>query len=239
MHNWWVAELWQDDPPWVFFWTFWVIVSIVLHELGHGIAAIRCGDRTPIELGHMTWNPLVHMGQMSLLMFALVGIAWGAMPVSPNRFRGRHAEAQVAAAGPQVNLILFVLCGIAAGMAWNMTYGHLADLDPAALLTGEEESSEPLIGPRVFEFFRLGAILNLVLLALNLLPVPPLDGSRILGDFSRRYRLLVSHPNAGIWVFGVFIAVFLLGGEHLFGFSRDASDWFIGLFINEPDLSGW
>lgn len=54
-----------------------VIFSITLHELAHGWAAIWQGDRTPIETGHMTWNPLVHMGWASLLMFAIVGIAWG------------------------------------------------------------------------------------------------------------------------------------------------------------------
>ncbi len=209
MSGWWVADLWHQDPPLVFFWAFWVIFSIVLHELGHGVAAIRCGDRTPIELGHMTWNPLVHMGQMSLLIFAVIGIAWGAMPVSPSRFRGRHADAQVAAAGPQVNLILFVLCGVIAGTTEGVAF----------------------IGPRVPEFFRMGAMLNLVLLVFNLLPMPPLDGSRILASYSRQYRLLISHPNSQMWVMGAFVAVFIFGGEYLWLIGSVGSRWFIGLFL--------
>ena len=48
----------------------------------------------------MTWNPIVHMGWLSLGVFALIGIAWGAMPVNPSRFRGRHGDALVTAAGP-------------------------------------------------------------------------------------------------------------------------------------------
>src|SRR5262249_8984123 len=106
--NWWVAEIWNQSPVLLVSWIVWVIGSIVLHELAHGWAALWCGDRTPIETGHMTWNPLVHMGQMSLLMFALVGIAWGQMPVDPSRFRGRYDDAKVALAGPLMNLALAI-----------------------------------------------------------------------------------------------------------------------------------
>ena len=82
-----------------------VVISICLHELGHGFAAIALGDRTPEETGHITLNPLVHMGPISLAMLAIVGISWGAMPVDPTRLRGRYAEALVALAGPAVNLV--------------------------------------------------------------------------------------------------------------------------------------
>jgi hypothetical protein len=84
----------------------WVIGSIVLHELAHGWAAIRLGDTTPRDLGHMTWNPLVHMGGFSLVVFAVIGIAWGMMPVDPSRLRGRYGDALVALAGPAMNIVL-------------------------------------------------------------------------------------------------------------------------------------
>ncbi len=212
MTGWWVADLWHQDKPLVFFWAFWVIFSIVLHELGHGVAAIRCGDRTPIETGHMTWNPVVHMGQLSLIMFAIVGIAWGYMPVSPGRMRGRHADAFVSAAGPAVNLGLFALCAIGAALTYDATW----------------------TSPRLFEFLRLGAMLNVVLLLLNLLPVPPLDGSRILASFSWKYRQLISHPQASVWAFGAIIAVFFFGGGYLWGIGAGAADGLIGLLA--PNL---
>ena len=80
--GWWVTDALSVSPVLLISWVVWVIGSIVLHELAHGWAAISRGDRTPIERGHMTWNPLIHMGGMSLLVFAVVGIAWGMMPVN-------------------------------------------------------------------------------------------------------------------------------------------------------------
>ena len=83
-----------------------VVISIVLHELAHGWAALWQGDDTPRTSGHMTPDPLVHMGGMSLVALVLVGIAWGMMPVNPNHFRSRYGDALVAAAGPAMNMAL-------------------------------------------------------------------------------------------------------------------------------------
>lgn len=197
-------------------WVFWVIFSICLHELGHGWAAIRHGDRTPIETGHMTWNPLVHMGQMSLLMFALVGIAWGAMPVSPRRMRGRHAEAAVAAAGPAINVGLFGVSMVIAAL-----------ISRYAQVTGVPEFDEILKPGRfwinAYEFFRVGAILNVALFALNMLPVMPLDGGRITAHFFPAYRRLWTHPWAGLLMIGGLVAVFYFAGSLLIPL-RDLTD---------------
>ena len=98
MDQWWVhAAYYQGGWSYVAAWVFWVLFSISLHELAHGWAALWQGDQTPRELGHMTWNPWVHMGPWSLGMFALIGIAWGLMPVQPARFRwGRRGWVLVA-----------------------------------------------------------------------------------------------------------------------------------------------
>ncbi len=97
------------DPVYYFSVVFCVTLSIVLHELGHGFAAIQQGDDTPIKTGHMTWNPLVHMGPMGLGLLCVVGIAFGVMPVNPRRFRDQYGDAFVAAAGPLVNAVLGIL----------------------------------------------------------------------------------------------------------------------------------
>jgi Zn-dependent protease len=177
--HWWVSDLFETDKALLVSWVFWVIFSICLHELGHGRAAIALGDRTPIEMGHMTWNPLVHMGKVSLIVFLVSGIAWGLMPISPSRLRGRYAEAKVAAAGPVVNLGLAVVCTVALAV-WKKYAGSL----PPALYENFQT------------FFLAGGFLNLLLMALNLLPAPPLDGSKILADFSPGYRRWIDHPNA-------------------------------------------
>ena len=199
----WIVEHIQNEawiPP--FAWAFWVIFSITLHELGHGYAAIRQGDRTPIEWQRMTLNPLVHMGVPSLIIFAFFGIAWGMMPVNPSRFRQRRlGEAKVALAGPAVNLGLALVCLVGTAVA-------------IRALGGETSFARNL------EVFLLhGAYLNLVLMAFNLLPVPPLDGSRVLAASSRRFRLWFSHPNAQFGLFIILAIVFYATpiGDYFFG----------------------
>lgn len=195
--NWWVSDLMASNPAMLVSWVVWVIGSIVLHELAHGWAAINRGDRTPIETGHMTWNPLVHMGGMSLLMFALIGIAWGAMPVNPYRFRGRHADAFVAAAGPAMNLGL-ALVSMVLGGVW------------LAFASG---ISDPFFS-NVATFFFAGVFLNIFLAGLNLLPVPPLDGGRILASFSPTVRGWMDRPQAMmIATIAAIFVIFSFGGK--------------------------
>lgn len=185
-------------------WAFWMISSIVLHELGHGIAAVRLGDPTPVHRGHMTWNPVVHMGWMSLIMFALVGIAWGAMPVDPSRLRGRHGETIVVAAGPAVNLALFVIT--------------LVLLIAAEALLPSTRFADNL---RVFLF--VGAALNLTLVLFNLLPVPPLDGSRILAQYWSRFREFISSEQGAVVSVVAFVLLFLWGGSRIFGWAFETT----------------
>lgn len=193
---------------------FWVIASITLHELAHGWAAIWQGDRTPIIRGHMTASPLVHMGGMSLIIFALCGIAWGAMPVNPHNFRDKHGDLYVSAAGPAMNLALALLCVIAAPL-WIAATGAGTDLQRHGVT-----------------FFFAGCVLNLVLAALNLLPVPPLDGSRILASLSRRAREWFRHPNAQLFGLFFFIAVFFMSpiGTLIWRYAFGAAFFVIDLF---------
>ncbi len=194
--GWWVAELWKDDPAVLISWVVWVIGSICLHEIAHGVVAVRLGDRTPIETGHMTWNPLVHMGRASLIIFALTGIAWGLMPVNPARLRGRHGDAIVAFAGPALNLGLAALSIVAVAL-WSTYAGAVAD---------------PL-NRNLRVFFFAGAYLNLILAAFNMLPVPPLDGSRVLASFSRPARDFYSRPESMTVGMVVMVVAIVLGRE--------------------------
>lgn len=190
--GWWAAQLWQISPALLISWVFWVIASITLHELGHGWAAIRLGDHTPIHTGHMTVNPIVHMGPMSLIAFALLGFAWGSMPVDPSRLKGRHADAIVSAAGPAMNIGLAVTCFLVANLL-------------AVYLTPILPDSE--IPHRLHLFFAAGSMLNLILAVFNLVPIIPLDGSRILASFSRRY---VDFATGSLGQGAMFIAIGLM-----------------------------
>lgn len=206
-------------------WIFWVIFSITMHELAHGWAAIWQGDRTPIELGHMNGNPLVHMGPHSLLIFALCGIAWGAMPVSPHRFRTRRwGDVYVSAAGPAMNLLIGLVCLIILtiwlkfGVPGSNLYRNLS----------------------IFLFYGIG--LNFILAPLNLLPIPPLDGSTILAGFSYKARELYRHPQAPMIGMMIFIVVFFMSpiGDLLLGMAWLAAIIVIdlpGMFLGNPRIT--
>ncbi len=218
--SWWFADAWSVSPVLAVGWVVWVIGSIVLHELAHGWVAIRLGDDTPLRAGHMTWNPLVHMGQTSLLLFALVGIAWGAMPVDSSRLRGRHGDALVAIAGPLVNLtlaaialVLYVFWVGLAGGYW--TGWHATD---------------PLF-PNTQMFLRVGVGLNLCLAAFNLLPIPPLDGFRVLGSLSPRFEAVWRGDQAQIAGLIAFGAVFFFAGPYIFDVTFEAAAELIRLAV--------
>ena len=126
-----------------------VIFSICLHEFCHAWVALRQGDPTAADRGHLTLNPLKQMGLWSLIMFAMVGIAWGQVPVNPGRMRHRWSPALVAASGPLANLGLF--CIFAAVTAF-------------LYLAGNEQ-------PCAVRIFLHIAMMNSILVLLNMLPV--------------------------------------------------------------------
>ena len=195
----------SENPQHYFAVIIVVVISICLHELAHGFAAIWLGDRTPEETGHITMNPLVHMGPTSLVMLAVAGISWGQMPVDPTRLRGRYAYAIVAVAGPLTNLALAFI-GITALGLW--------------LRFGEIDRANHMVDNAVMLLTVMG-FYNLILFALNLLPVPPLDGSRIVANFVPAYRRLLADPTMQGVFLAVTLGVFLAGGPLL---SRFASE---------------
>lgn len=208
MPSWWLADAWEDGPTRAIAWVAWIIVSITLHELGHGWMAIRCGDDVPLRTGHMTLNPFVHIPfPWAWIMFLALGITWGQMPVQPANFRGRYDDAKVAFAGPMVNLLLAIGC-IIFDIAW-LTYGPIGN-----------EGLHTSVHTAVF----VGLELNLVLFLFNLLPVPPLDGSRILGNFVPAFgRLWQGQAGAIVGLLG-FIFMFRYAGAVIW-----PTAWFVAV----------
>lgn len=201
MTGWWVHNAFASGGPFeVVSWIFWVLLSITLHELAHGWAALWEGDTTPRDLGRMTANPYVHMGGLSLIVFAILGFAWGMMPVNPSRFRHRRwGDAIVAGAGPAMNILIAFVCLTSVGIWQGMA--------PTPVL----EQIEIEWQTRVQNFLLLGGWLNLILCLLNLIPVPPLDGSRILASFSWKIRELYRHPQAQLFGLFLFLVIFMGG----------------------------
>ena len=208
-------EYLQSDPAFFISAVVTVVVSITLHELAHGAAAIAQGDDTPIVQKRMTLNPLVHMGGWSIVMMLLAGIAWGQMPINPARMRGRYSAAWVALAGPATNVMLALAGGAALGLwrRWGATDGSAFAAHAAQFLW-------------VFTYINVG------LAVFNLLPAPPLDGAAALGSFVPAYRRLLSGVNPLAPLGAVILLIVLAGraGYGLWDVAGALADGYVGLF---------
>jgi Zn-dependent protease len=209
----------ESNPQYWVMWVVVVILSIVAHEMAHGWAAIRRGDDTPIRQERMTPNPLVHMGPYSLAVLAILGIAWGSMPINPARIRGRYGQAFVAAAGPASNLLISLVFLTALGVVLGLNPG----IDPYA-------NGYVLL-------ILIAGMANAMLFVFNLLPIPPLDGSTILADFHQGYARLLSDPSKQQVFLFAFLGVFILAGV-LFGFVQQLAANYATLIASLVQAAG-
>ncbi len=154
-----------------------LLISFPVHEFSHALAAFRLGDSTARFMGRLTLDPRAHFdplgaGMLALSALAGVGIGWAKpTPVNPvNLDGGRRGEALVAAAGPLSNLVLAALVAI-----------------PLRVLFGSPSLLAQLSENRALEFTLGVAItfvaINIALFIFNLLPIPPLDGWKVLLSF--------------------------------------------------------
>ncbi len=151
-----------------------IIFAITVHEVAHGWVASKLGDPTARLAGRLTLNPVKHIDPLGtvvvpLVMIVLTPFAFGwAKPVPVdwrNLRQPRRDMALVAAAGPGANVIMLLL--------WTLLLSLL--FTPGAPVSWQENL--------LLEMAQVGVIINIVLIALNLLPLPPLDGSRIVTAF--------------------------------------------------------
>ncbi len=161
-----------------------ILISITVHEYAHGMVAEIFGDPTPRMSGRMTLNPLAHIDPLGLLMLVLVRFGWAKpVPINPNYFKDPEKDmAIVGLAGPAANFILAWLVSLVFRF-FTLTDGFLVDIVQFTMW------------------------INIALGVFNLLPVPPLDGSRLLKAVLPRdmgYALDSIEP------YGIFILVGLL-----------------------------
>ncbi len=202
-----------------------LIFSIIVHEYGHAWMANRLGDSTAKDLGRLTLNPIPHIdlfGSIILpLFFVLSGtgfiLAW-AKPVPYNPFNIRdkkYGDLKVAISGPASNIILAIFFGLLARFL-PMAASLKKNIFSAYLMGDFNFVSSAISANFVNTIFLMAIIfcfLNLLLAFFNLIPVPPLDGSKILANFlpdNLKFKFF------SVEKYGMFLILFLL----MFGFFR-------------------
>lgn len=171
-----------------------LLFALTVHELAHGYIAYRLGDPTAKMAGRLTMNPLKHLDPLGVLAFIIMKIGWAKpVPVDPRYFRNpRKDMLTVALAGPASNVILAVASAVLVKLLVYFPVLPLAILQPLA------------------HMLVASVWINLMLAIFNLLPIPPLDGSKILMGLlppQAAYNYAKLEP----WGFVLVIALFYTG----------------------------
>ena len=162
------------DAPTIISRILTLLIAFTIHELSHAVTADRLGDDTARRLGRISLNPLVHLDPIGSLLLIFAGFGWAKpVPVNPYNLRNgpQMGMAVVAAAGPISNFLMALIGAI-----------------PFRLGLLPFRAIGPLGGflPSPSQFFLDFIEINLVLMLFNLIPIAPLDGSKILRGFAPR-----------------------------------------------------
>ena len=177
-------QLLQDDPSGfvrlAVLVVFALITAITVHEFSHALVATGLGDNTARSLGRLSLNPMRHLDPGGTIMMFVAGFGWGKpVPVDPSQLsRGHTDTAMVAAAGPLSNLIVAFLLAIPFKLGLLVPAGLSLDR-VAHVMTGG-------LSAGIADILALIIFFNLLLGVFNLLPLAPLDGSRVVAGFVPR-----------------------------------------------------
>lgn len=170
-------ELLFNAPLLALAWIVSITLALTIHEFAHALVGSWRGDDTAEKMGRLTLNPVAHLDLLGTLMLLFVGFGWAKpVPFDPRNLKNPAWDgATIALAGPLSNLLLAGLAAVA--------YRILADLNFA------QDSLLPI-------FLILLIFTNLLLLFFNLIPVPPLDGSKVIDAILYRS----GYEKVGIWL---------------------------------------
>ncbi len=144
---------------------FVIFCTMPIHEYAHALIATKLGDQTPRLSGRLTLNPMAHISPLGAVMIFLCGFGYAKpVNVNPRNFKDpKKGMAITAIAGPVSNLLMGFICIFLANMAGSI-FSNNANVLPYA----------------IYYFLYFAGVVNVNLAVFNLLPIPPLDGSRIL-----------------------------------------------------------
>ena len=182
-----------------------VLICLTLHECAHGYVALRLGDTTARDMGRLSLNPLKHFDIMGFVMMAFAGFGWAKpVPIDMRNFKNPKAGmAMTAAAGPAANVLISVLCLFLYGLFWRLSLRSQAGY---YLVSGILRTAGMSLSFAVF----------------NIIPIPPLDGSKVLYSFLSEdsYYKLMRYERYGM----IILLVLVLSGAIDSTLGR-AGDW--------------
>lgn len=174
------------------------LFAIILHEIAHGLVSTWLGDPTPKRLGRLSLNPLKHLDPIGTLCLIFFHVGWAKpVVVNPDYYKNKkRGMALVALAGPLMNFLLAIFSIII-----------------MAIFVKVNAYSNVLI--IIYNFLLYFSVINLGLGLFNLIPIPPLDGSRILGAFLKddTYEQYMKYERYGFIIIAILLALSSLRGN--------------------------
>jgi len=182
------------------------LICITLHELAHGYTAFRLGDRTAKDMGRLTLNPIKHIDVVGLLMMMFFWFGWAKpVPVNMHNFKKPKRDMAITAiAGPVTNILITIVVLFIFGLAITPLGGYFVlQGDRLMFLT-------PGVGGVVLTMLYNTAFISTALAVFNMMPVPPLDGSKVLFSLlpEESYLRLMRVERYGIIVLVLFLYFF-------------------------------
>jgi len=180
-----------------------ILLSLSFHEAAHAFIAYKLGDPTARNLGRCTINPLKHIDPIGFVVMLLLGVGWAKpVPIFARNFKDpRKGMAISSLAGPLSNLLLALIMGIFLGVSTVGLY-H-------SFYIGNSETAFKITS-LVCTFFYYGILLNVSLAIFNFIPVPPFDGSRILGLLlppKYYFRIMKYEQYSGLIFIGIIVVL--------------------------------
>ena len=187
------------DPITILIRALVLVTAMPVHECAHGLVADKLGDHTARSAGRLTLNPFHHLDLTGSLLLLLAGFGW-AKPVPVNMYRFKNPKkgmAVTALAGPACNFLLALLFLFLYGLLYYPLYVHGG-----------------AVAETVLQLVYTTAYLSLALAVFNLIPIPPLDGSKVLFSFipDESYFKLMRYERYGMILLLVLVSTKILGG---------------------------